>query len=346
MIAIGYRTPQEEVAISSATPVADVTQSGVAKPAVNDVVATNIAASVAQTAALAVAPNVAERAVSTKVEAEYASTDSSSAAKPAMMAVVDTNRDISKYTAVEGDTVDSIAAKFSVSVDTIKWANDLKANTVTVGSELTILPRDGVLYTVKDGDTIEKIAEKYQSDASLITTSNDLELNGLSAGLRIIVPNGVLPETERPGYVAPRAATPASSGYFAGYSSGFGGQTWAIKVGTPMYAGNKYAVGNCTAYAYDRRMEMGRPVGGMWGNAATWAMNAQSSGYAVNRTPAVGAVIQNGGGYGHVGVVERLLPNGDIEISEMNAYVSGGGWNRVSGRVVPATSVGQYMYIH
>lgn len=348
VIAIGYKTPQQDAALASVQGSVDTTQNAGAKVAVNDVVATNIAASVAQTASLATSPNVAERAVSAKVEAAYVAADSSaSVAKPAIVAVEATTRSVVKHTVVEGETAESVAEKYGIAATTVKWANNLKNSNLTVGSELDILPRDGVLYTVKDGDTIEKIAEKYKADAELITSYNDLELNGLSAGLRVIVPGGELPESERPDYVAPRTYTSSSSSsYLTGYSSGFGGRTWGIKVGTPMYAGNKYAAGNCTAYAYDRRIEMGRPVGGMWGNAATWAMYARASGYAVNRTPAVGAVIQNGGGYGHVGIVERLLPNGDIEISEMNAYVSGGGWNRVSGRIVSAASVGQYVYIH
>lgn len=350
VIAIGYRTPQEEVVMSSANPVVETAKGNAATPAVNDVVATSIAASVARTAALAVAPNVAERAVSTKVEAAYASTDSSSVAKPIIVSVANSVRDVTKYTVVEGDIVDTVAAKFSISADTVKWANNLKTNALTPGSELEILPRDGVLYTAKDGDTVEKIAEKYKADASLIVSYNDLELNGVTSGLRLIIPGGTLPENERPGYVAPRQAASSSSyasgGYVSGYSAGFGGSTWHIKVGTPMYAGNTYAFGNCTAYAFDRRAELGRPVGARWGNAATWAYLARAAGYKVNNTPSVGAVIQNGGGYGHVGIVERILPNGDIEISEMNAYVSGGGFNKVSGRVVSAASVGQYAYIH
>ena len=90
-------------------------------------------------------------------------------------------------------------------------------------------------------------------------------------------------------------------------------------------------------------MEMGRPVGAMWGNAGSWAVNARNAGYLVNRTPAAGAVIQDSG---HVAIVEKVLPNGDLELSEMNARVPGGGFNIVSGRILPAGQVGQYYYIH
>jgi surface antigen len=59
----------------------------------------------------------------------------------------------------------------------------------------------------------------------------------------------------------------------------------------------------------------------------------------------------NGGGYGgfgHVAVVEEVVPGQYVRVSEMNAYRGGGGFNRVSYFNVPwgeATS-GMYRYIH
>jgi len=305
-------------------------------------VATNIAASVAQAADLAVAPNVAELAVSTRVQSEFQnnSSDTSTISKPAIVQLSSASRNITSYAVQNGDTVLTIAAKYNLSPDTIRWANNLTGDAVAVSSSLQILPINGIAYTVKDGDTVEKLAEKYKADASLITTYNDLEINGLTTGLKIIIPNGVLPDTERPGYVAPvqQYATTLITGYSSGFS---GGKTWFIKRGTPNLG--RYAPGNCTAYAFDRRAELGRPVGAMWGNAGTWATYARSEGYTVNRTPEAGAVIQD---WGHVAIVEAVLPNGDLQLSEMNASVAGGGFNIVSGRILPASQTGQYMYIH
>lgn len=307
-------------------------------------IATDVAASVADVAGLAVAPNVSELAVSTRIQSEYANvSDTSSISKPVIVQLSAASRNISSYQVQEGDTVASVAAKFGISEKTLRWANNLKDNDrLAAGATIDILPTDGITYTVKNGDTLEKIAERYKASVAVITTYNDLELNGISTGLKIIVPNGDLPTTERPGYVAPVVNT-----FIAGYGAGFTGNTWFIKRGTPMYAGNKYAPGNCTAYAYDRRMELGRPLPpSTWGHAATWATGARNAGFLVNRTPAVGAVIQNGGGYGHVAIVEEILPNGDLRLSEMNAAVRGGGLNIVSGRILPAAVAGQYLYIH
>ncbi|HRN90744.1 MAG TPA: CHAP domain-containing protein, partial [Candidatus Saccharibacteria bacterium] len=76
------------------------------------------------------------------------------------------------------------------------------------------------------------------------------------------------------------------------------------------------------------------------------AARAMSQGLKVDRTPSVGAIMQNGGGFGHVAIVESVLPNGDVSVSEMNAYVAGGGYNVVSGRIILAANAGQYLYIH
>lgn len=108
-------------------------------------------------------------------------------------------------------------------------------------------------------------------------------------------------------------------------------------------AGNRYSAGNCTWYAYERRMQLGRPIGGMWGNAYSWATSARSAGYSVGNAPAVGAVIQTSGGgaYGHVGVVEGI--EGDnMVISDMN-YA---GYNVVTWRTIPLSQSGSFLYIY
>lgn len=341
LIGIGYRAPQQSAGVATTAPiVANGVTSTDTQPTVNSVVAANIAANVASATNLSVAPNVANLAVSTQIESELPQSGGDSISKPQIIQLSAASRNITTYTVQAGDTVDSVAARFGLTADTIKWANNLTSNILTAGASLQILPRDGIVYTAKAGDTIASIATKYKADASLITVYNDLEISGITAGLKLVIPGGILPANERPGYAAPVTA------YAVGYGSGFSGNTWFIKRGTPMYAGNTYARGYCTAYAYDRRVELGLPVAARWGNAATWAREAQKAGYRVDRTPSVGAIIQNGGGLGHVAIVEEILANGDLRLSEMNAAVSGGGWNIVSGRTLSAAYVGQYLYIH
>jgi len=91
-------------------------------------------------------------------------------------------------------------------------------------------------------------------------------------------------------------------------------------------------------------MQLGRPIPSNLGNANTWASRARAAGYLVDRNPEPGAVFQTSSGYaGHVGIVERVNPDGSIFVSEMNnrAY---GGWGKISTRTI--YNPGDYNYIH
>ncbi|KKU99397.1 MAG: Peptidase M23 family protein [Candidatus Jorgensenbacteria bacterium GW2011_GWC1_48_8] len=76
------------------------------------------------------------------------------------------------YKVVSGDTLSSIAARFGVSVQTIKWANLDTRSVLKVGEELTILPVSGILYSVRDGDSLESIAVRHQIDPQTIGDYN------------------------------------------------------------------------------------------------------------------------------------------------------------------------------
>lgn len=335
MIAIGYRTPQNMsgVANSAASLTTQPTENPEDSAAVNEVVASNIAASVANGTNLSVAPSVTSLAISTQIESELPTSDDASIAKPQILQPTSSSREITKHTVQPGDTVDTLAKKYGISKDTIRWANDLTSDNLQAGTELVILPRDGILYTVQSGDTIESIADKYKADASVIRTYNDLEISGLSKGQKIIIPSGVLPTEERPGYVAPYVApTPASnSGYYAGYRAGS--------------VGNRYAPGNCTWWVYERRAAIGKPIGSFWGNGGSWAYSAVASGYRVDNVPEAGAVLVELGSPGHVAFVESIEENGDVILSEMNnaAY---GGFNIVNSRTLSAGQASLYRYVH
>lgn len=351
MVAIGYQPPQKTDSVASAVSPVPSSPSDADQPSVDEIVATNIAAGIAERANLPVASNIANQSVSLAIQSQLAQNDTNTITKPQIVQLAADNRAIKQYIVKEGDTADSIAAQFGISVDTVKWANGLASSTVTPGSELTILPVDGVLYTVKDGDTIESVAAKFNTTPETVTVFNDLELTGLVKDKKIILPSGILPTTERPGYQAPAPVvqTFTSNVYTAyRYAGGFaGGDVFNIRQNfkrtTP---GNTNAWGNCTWYAWERRYEMGRPIpGGAMGNAAQWNSSFAAMGYRVDSVPEVGAIFQNGGGYGHVGIVEALNADGSIVVSEMNNY-SGGGYNGINDRIIPAANVANFNYIH
>lgn len=339
MVAIGYQPPQKVDSLANATATTVPTPAAAAAgPSVDEVVATNIAASIAERANLPVAANIANQSVSLIVQSQLGqqSTADSTISKPQIIQPSSGSRTISHYVTKAGDSVPSVAAKFSVSTDTVKWANDLTSDTLNPGTNLTILPVSGVLYTVQSGDTVASIAKKFNLSTQEVVGYNDLELGGLATGKKIILPSAILPVDERPGYVAP------SYGYTTGYSIG-GHFSGAM-------AGNGYAFGNCTWYAYNRRVQMGLTVGSFWGNASTWAMAAAANGYRVDNTPSVGAIAQwnaySGSGigyYGHVGIVESVNSDGTITISEMNNYAYGG-FNVVDRRTISPSSVSNFIH--
>lgn len=100
------------------------------------------------------------------------------------------------YSVEKGDTIETIAKKFGISTDTIKWANNISnADTLSIGQELRILPVTGVAHKVVYGETIYSIADKYNTSAQGIAdfpfnTFADAETFSLVAGQIIIVPGG------------------------------------------------------------------------------------------------------------------------------------------------------------
>ncbi len=98
---------------------------------------------------------------------------------------------ISVYVVRNGDTLSQIAEMFNVTVNTIKWGNDLDSSTVKEGQILVILPISGVKHTVVKGDTVASLAKKYKGSSEEIIAYNNLEEGaGLVVGSEIIIPDG------------------------------------------------------------------------------------------------------------------------------------------------------------
>lgn len=108
----------------------------------------------------------------------------------------------------QGETLSSIGEKYGISLDTIRWANDLESiHDLSLGQELKILPVTGVAHVVKKGDTIYTIAKKYEANPQAIVDFpfNDFidpSIFSLAVGTAIIVPEGTVPQ-EKP-WSAPR----------------------------------------------------------------------------------------------------------------------------------------------
>lgn len=235
------------------------------------------------------------------VKAELAVTvNNNVVAKPQIVATtLKSRRDIQSYTTVNGDSISSIASKFNVTSDSIRWSNNLTGDAVAIGITLTIPPVNGIVYTVQSGDTAQSLATKYNASADQIIAFNDAEISGFQVGERILIPNG---QIQKP-----------ISTYRASYGFSFG--TSAI------YGYNGYDWGFCTWYVANRVA-----VPSNWGNANTWDNLAPLSGWTVSSTPRAGAIAQTDrGSEGHVAYVEQVSADGSqIKYSDMNGLAGFG----------------------
>jgi len=126
----------------------------------------------------------------------------------------DTKKVITEYVVEPGDTLQSIANKFDLSLETILWANNLNKNSlIKPGQKLIILPVSGVLHYVKAGDTLSEIAQRYQGKIDEIIAFNQLaNENDIYIGDILIIPNGSMPRNNVPSTQI--AQVPLANNYF------------------------------------------------------------------------------------------------------------------------------------
>lgn len=194
-----------------------------------------------------------------------------------------TRNKIIDYTVEKGDTLSTIDRKFSISVDTIKWANDLTDDSLTVGDTLKILPVTGIAHKVSKGDSVYTIAKKYDTNPQGIVDFpyNDFanpETFSLVEGQIIIVPNGVKPQ-EQPVY---RRQTYIVQGPVSISSAGF---TWPVHGEVSQFAAWYHM-------ALDITSPVGTPIVAAQSGTISKALSGSwDGGYGTN------VAIDNGEGY-------------------------------------------------
>lgn len=308
----------------SGASVLNLTQSDEVADPLDELSGADIAVNVAELVRMDQATAVRNNADTVNIQLDVVPNDTQVVAKPQIVqTALKSIKDLKEYVAVEGDTVEKIATKFGVSVETVRWSNDLSGNNVAVNTKVKVPPVNGLLYKVRSGDTAKKIAEKYSADEAAIIAFNDAEINGFSQGQEIVIPDGKVP--------APvLRSIPSYSGFRFGNAA--------------IYGYNGYDYGYCTWYAANRRAELGKPVPANLGNASTWKVLAQRAGIPVGNTPAAGAVIWTPPRdyYGHVAIVEEVRADGSVLVSEMNTV----GWGVKSSKTLTAEQAANYSYIY
>lgn len=304
----------------------------------------DIAVTVARMTNMPQTTAVINHADSANTSAEIVPNGSQAIAKPQILKTeLKSKNDIEDYIVAEGDSVDSLAQKFGVSSNSIRWSNGVTGSTLQAGTKIVIPPVDGIVYTVKSGDTANSLAGRFRSNEARIVAFNDAEISGFVEGERIVIPDGeVIPVARSGGY--------SGSGVAYGFVATYG-------------PANGYDFGWCTWHAANRRMQVGSPVPTNLGNAVTWGSRARAAGMTVSDVPIAGAVIWHdqsvtgyvAGGLGHVAYVESVNADGSIIVSDMNSRgvanpdLSGppaGGWARVSYRLVTPEDFYKYDFIY
>lgn len=298
----------------------DSSSAAVSSP-LDTVSSADIAVHAARLVNLFEAPSVTEQADSVNAQLSFAPADEQVISKPQVVATaLKSKKDIQAYVVQAGENVGTIAVKFGVTSDSIRWSNGLSGNNVAAGKTLVIPPVNGIVYTVAAGDTPESLARKYNANKDAIIAFNDAEVSGLVTGERIVIPDASV--------AAPAIGN--NTGLYAGFAWG----------ASAIYGRNAYAYGFCTWYAASRAN-----VPSNWGNANTWDSGARASGWTVSKTPVVGAVAQTDSmSYvGHVGIVEAVSEDGSmIKYSDMNGVA---GWGRVGySDWTPVTRFSWYIY--
>lgn len=142
--------------------------------------------------------------------------------------------------------------------------------------------------------------------------------------------NGVITQSFRNGQVAFEVATGRVSVPDAAYPDADAvpcGGSWC-KNGE-RYSSRGFAYRNCTDFvAWKRGLNWSQINGGGDGNARGWRQGWLERGRTVSSVPQVGSIAwwgtSRGGGYGHVGIVIGVNPDGSVNVEHYNYDVRGG----------------------
>lgn len=158
--------------------------------------------------------------------------------------------EVIEYTVVEGDTIYSIAERYSLTPETIAWSNDRSIiGSLRPGRVINIMPVNGVYHTVIGSRTIAEIAASYGiSDPYVIIDSEYNDLFGvtpdtvLPSGTLVAIPGGVAEQIAWNPVVEREGGDNSSGGNFVSFAVGdpgscgrvqnVGGTGWASPIGS------------------------------------------------------------------------------------------------------------------
>jgi len=100
----------------------------------------------------------------------------------------------STYTVVRNDTLEAIARRHGLRLDTLISVNGLSdARKIVVGKTLKIPSRDGIAHTVRKGESLSRIAADRGVSLIDIIDANDLDQQTIVPGQTLFIPGARLP---------------------------------------------------------------------------------------------------------------------------------------------------------
>ena len=238
-------------------------------------------------------------------------------------------REASYYTMKPGDTMQDVAGRFGLTLDTLRWANNVSdMTTVTQGMKIVVPPVNGILVKVQATTDLNSLAVQYHVNRQDIIDFNMLrDPSRLTVGSFLMLPDGVGPALDTGlGKKTVKSVT----------WNRFGRQVtnYTITVDNSPVAGSggKFPYGYCTWWVAHKRYVP-------WnGDAWSWWYNARQFGFSEGQYPMAGAIMVQGISWtspvGHVAYVESVNADGSFTVSEMN-YA---GWGRVDYRTIKSSS--------
>ncbi len=187
-------------------------------------------------------------------------------------------RRIITYTVQAGDTLSSVAARFDLNLETLRWSNEELARNpdrIYPGQVLVILPLRGAYHVVAEGETLEVLAKRYGVEPAVIRAFplNHISADGsLRVGQALVIPGGARKvRLPRPSLSpASQFAWPIVGRITQGYSE----KHRAIDIGGPygaaVYAARKGRVVHVgwapTGYGYTVILDHGNGLRSLYGH--------------------------------------------------------------------------------
>jgi murein DD-endopeptidase MepM/ murein hydrolase activator NlpD len=121
---------------------------------------------------------------------------------------------IHEHKVIQGETLQKIARKYGVSVDTIRGTNNLAPEGfLKIGLILKIPSKDGILYKMQKGGDLVSIARKYRVSLKKIIEENDVRNpDFVAANTMLFIPDAK-PLNSFPGFIWPSGSWFVTCGY-------------------------------------------------------------------------------------------------------------------------------------